>query len=88
MNLASNHVKPSEDGGLRLEAQKSSASTLQSHHRRDDPHAKRSSDGATRALRIVMAGGGTGGHLFPGIAIAQEFKIRNSATHIIFDSLP
>lgn len=39
-----------------------------------------------RALRIVFAGGGTGGHLFPGIAIAQEFEARNSATRIIFIS--
>ncbi len=38
------------------------------------------------ALRIVMAGGGTGGHLFPGIAIAREFMARNSATRIIFVS--
>ena len=41
---------------------------------------------APRALRIVIAGGGTGGHLFPGIAIAQEFMDRNSATRIIFIS--
>ena len=33
-----------------------------------------------------MAGGGTGGHLFPGIAIAREFMARNSATRIIFVS--
>ena len=39
-----------------------------------------------RALRIVIAGGGTGGHLFPGIAIAREFKARNSASKIIFIS--
>ena len=39
-----------------------------------------------RPLRIIVAGGGTGGHLFPGIAIAQEFRHRNPATSIIFVS--
>jgi len=48
--------------------------------------AKRSLDGAQRPLRIVIAGGGTGGHLFPGIAIAREFEARNSATRVIFVS--
>ncbi len=69
-----------EVGCLRLEAQKKTASNLESRHRRDDPQAKRSSNGAPRALRIMVAGGGTGGHLFPGIAIAKEFTARNSAT--------
>ena len=86
MNLASNHNKLSEVGGWRLEAQKNQASNLQSRHRRDDPQAERSSGGAPRALRIVIAGGGTGGHLFPGIAIAQEFMARNSHNEIIFVS--
>lgn len=40
----------------------------------------------SRPLKVVMAGGGTGGHLFPGIAIAKEFMARNSATRIIFVS--
>jgi UDP-N-acetylglucosamine--N-acetylmuramyl-(pentapeptide) pyrophosphoryl-undecaprenol N-acetylglucosamine transferase len=35
-------------------------------------------------MRIVIAGGGTGGHLFPGIAIAEEFLKRDSDTKIIF----
>jgi hypothetical protein len=35
-------------------------------------------------LRIVIAGGGTGGHLFPGIAIAQEFMARNLDSRILF----
>ncbi len=39
---------------------------------------------ATKALRIVIAGGGTGGHLFPGIAIAQEFIKRNSKNRVLF----
>ncbi|MGD8257988.1 MAG: undecaprenyldiphospho-muramoylpentapeptide beta-N-acetylglucosaminyltransferase [Desulfobacterales bacterium] len=41
---------------------------------------------SARPLRIAFAGGGTGGHLFPGIAIAQEFLIRNPANKIIFMS--
>ncbi len=40
----------------------------------------------SRSLKIVIAGGGTGGHLFPGIAIAQEFEARNAASRIIFMS--
>ncbi len=39
-----------------------------------------------RSLKVVMAGGGTGGHLFPGIAIAQQFLTCNSASRIIFVS--
>jgi UDP-N-acetylglucosamine--N-acetylmuramyl-(pentapeptide) pyrophosphoryl-undecaprenol N-acetylglucosamine transferase len=35
-------------------------------------------------MRIVIAGGGTGGHLFPGIAIAEEFLKRDDQTKIIF----
>lgn len=39
-----------------------------------------------RPLRVVMAGGGTGGHLFPGIAIAREFIARHSETSVNFIS--
>jgi len=35
-------------------------------------------------MRVVIAGGGTGGHLFPGIAIAEEFLKRDDKTKIIF----
>ena len=35
-------------------------------------------------MRIVIAGGGTGGHLFPGIAIAEEFIKRDKQTEILF----
>ena len=33
---------------------------------------------------MVIAGGGTGGHLFPGIAIAEEFLRRNPGNRILF----
>lgn len=39
-----------------------------------------------KALRIVIAGGGTGGHLFPGLAIAHEFMARNAHNKILFVS--
>lgn len=35
-------------------------------------------------VKLVIAGGGTGGHLFPGIAIAQEFINRNARSQILF----
>jgi UDP-N-acetylglucosamine--N-acetylmuramyl-(pentapeptide) pyrophosphoryl-undecaprenol N-acetylglucosamine transferase len=37
-----------------------------------------------RHLSVIIAGGGTGGHIYPGIAIAQEFKRRDADTHIVF----
>ena len=37
-----------------------------------------------RELRIIIAGGGTGGHLFPGIAIARELKKRCEEVKILF----
>jgi UDP-N-acetylglucosamine--N-acetylmuramyl-(pentapeptide) pyrophosphoryl-undecaprenol N-acetylglucosamine transferase len=40
----------------------------------------------SKALRVVIAGGGTGGHLFPGLAIAQEFMTRNERNTVIFVS--
>jgi len=35
-------------------------------------------------MRIVIAAGGTGGHIFPGIAIACEVKRRDPAAEILF----
>lgn len=35
-------------------------------------------------MRIVIAGGGTGGHLFPGIAIAEEFIKRDKQAEVLF----
>ncbi len=33
---------------------------------------------------MIIAGGGTGGHLFPGLSIADEFKKRDPSTEVIF----
>ena len=35
-------------------------------------------------LRVIIAGGGTGGHLFPGVAIAKEIAKRYRAADIRF----
>jgi len=32
----------------------------------------------------MIAGGGTGGHLFPGLAISEEFRKRDNSTGIVF----
>jgi UDP-N-acetylglucosamine--N-acetylmuramyl-(pentapeptide) pyrophosphoryl-undecaprenol N-acetylglucosamine transferase len=35
-------------------------------------------------MRWIIAGGGTGGHLYPGIAIAQELKRQSAGADILF----
>ncbi|MFQ6672733.1 MAG: glycosyltransferase, partial [Candidatus Tectimicrobiota bacterium] len=35
-------------------------------------------------MRVLIAGGGTGGHLYPGIAIANEFLRREPASEVLF----
>lgn len=40
--------------------------------------------GGARGFRIIIAGGGTGGHIFPAIAIANAIKKLNPQTEILF----
>lgn len=39
---------------------------------------------AKKEFRLVVAGGGTGGHLFPGIAIAKAFCKKRPGTRVLF----
>ena len=35
-------------------------------------------------MRVLIAGGGTGGHLYPGIALAREIVRRNPSAEVAF----
>src|SRR6516225_2202731 len=37
-----------------------------------------------KPLRVVIAGGGTGGHVYPGIAVARELQARRSDAQVSF----
>jgi len=47
-------------------------------------HTRQPADPRGRPLRLAIAGGGTGGHLFPGIAIAREWLGRHPESRVLF----
>ena len=40
--------------------------------------------GTNQSITAIIAGGGTGGHVYPGIAVAQELMRRDPANKVIF----
>ncbi|MDB9822724.1 undecaprenyldiphospho-muramoylpentapeptide beta-N-acetylglucosaminyltransferase [Deltaproteobacteria bacterium] len=45
---------------------------------------KRTKKEGMGGLRVIIAGGGTGGHLFPGIAVGREILKRDRSAEILF----
>ena len=37
-----------------------------------------------QSINIIISGGGTGGHIYPAIAIANEIKVRYPGANILF----
>ena len=37
-----------------------------------------------KALRVIISGGGTGGHIFPAVSIADKLKEVNPQNEILF----
>jgi UDP-N-acetylglucosamine--N-acetylmuramyl-(pentapeptide) pyrophosphoryl-undecaprenol N-acetylglucosamine transferase len=47
-------------------------------------HGEAQADPVRPIASIVIAGGGTGGHVFPGVAIGDEVKRRNPEARVVF----
>ena len=41
-----------------------------------------------RKIKIIIAGGGTGGHIYPALSIADAIKMKNPASEILFIGTP
>lgn len=53
-------------------------------HQSNDSKADSNEKNDDDPLRVVFAAGGTGGHIYPAVAIADELKIIDPATQILF----
>jgi UDP-N-acetylglucosamine--N-acetylmuramyl-(pentapeptide) pyrophosphoryl-undecaprenol N-acetylglucosamine transferase len=52
--------------------------------RQNNPHAKQHPSCQKHSPGVIIAAGGTGGHLYPGIAIAKAFIARDPHSRILF----
>ena len=40
--------------------------------------------GINKKIKVILCGGGTGGHIFPMLSIADEIKKQNNKSEILF----
>ena len=52
--------------------------------RRARARPSREADGAMSGPCVLMSGGGTGGHLYPGLVVAREIRRRRAGARIVF----
>ena len=48
------------------------------------PHTNKNKQRMENNLRIIISGGGTGGHIFPAVAIANALKAKRPDAQILF----
>src|ERR1051326_3806997 len=49
-----------------------------------DPRIARRKERTVRSLKVIVSGGGTGGHIFPAIAIANALRSKVPGIEILF----
>ncbi|KAL4633148.1 hypothetical protein ACB092_04G101000 [Castanea dentata] len=61
---------------------------LSLEHQQPNEQIPTTQNDATDTLRVVFAAGGTGGHIYPAVAIADELKITDPNVQILFLGTP